>query len=546
MSVELYFNNEHASVTPGSSLFEYAESLGIRVPTSCLKQGKCKECLVEIVAGGECLSAPVAQEDHLLDNFRLSCRTRLVTDSGVVRCHTLRRGDMRIEKRAMRLPVQHQNLQLDPAVTREGERILLDGEIIDRRSGPIHGLAVDLGTTTVVIRLLNLETGEIIADAALENPQRFGGSEVMSRIHYDSTHRGKLLQRTLARYVNHAIEEFPVHPASIYEVVVAGNSTMRDLFFRLDVYSIGQSPYQSITELERAGGLRTTTSLTAPARRLLLRLNPKARAYGLPIISGHVGADAAACMLAVDIANAERLVAIMDIGTNTELIVGNKDKILAASCPAGPAFEGGNISCGMPGLPGAIERVRINDEGKADCSVIEGNEPQGICGSGLIDLLSELLRTGHLNTLGRFEHGDKRFVLHENGARPIYLNESDINELAQAKGANVAGLQIVFDEYGIGFEDLEVFYLAGGFGRHLNVEAAKRIGLIPNIDNTKILQVGNAAIEGACTALLSRSKRVELEDLVKRVRHCRLETHPGFFDYFVEGCQFKPFETMIQ
>lgn len=156
------------------------------------------------------------------------------------------------------------------------------------------------------------------------------------------------------------------------------------------------------------------------------------------------------------------------------------------------------------------------------------------------------MRTGHLNTLGRFEHGDKRFVLHENGARPIYLNESDINELAQAKGANVAGLQIVFDEYGIGFEDLEVFYLAGGFGRHLNVEAAKRIGLIPNIDNTKILQVGNAAIEGACTALLSRSKRVELEDLVKRVRHCRLETHPGFFDYFVEGCQFNPVETMIQ
>lgn len=540
MSVELHFNNEHASVAPGSSLFEYAESLGIRVPTSCFKQGKCKECLIEIVAGMECLSAPVTQEEHLRENFRLSCRTRITADSGIVRCHTLRRGDMRIEKRAMRLPVPHENLQLDPAVTRDGERILLEGEEIDRRSGPIHGLAVDLGTTTVVIRLLNLETGEIIADSAFENPQRFGGAEVMSRIHYDTTHRGKLLQRTLARYLNHAIEEIPVDPASIYEVVVAGNSTMRDLFFRLNVYSIGQSPYQSITELERAGGLRTTTSLTAPARRLLLRLNPKARAYGLPIISGHVGADAAACMLAVDIANEERLVAIMDIGTNTELIVGNKDRILAASCPAGPAFEGGNISCGMPGLPGAIERVRINDEGKAEYSVIGGDEPEGICGSGLIDLLSELLRTGRINTLGRFEHGDKHFVLHENGVRPIYLNESDINELAQAKGANVAGLQIVFDEYGIGFEELDVFYLAGGFGRHLNVEAAKRIGLIPNIDDAKILQVGNASIEGACIALLSQTKRDELENLVNKIRHCRLETHQGFFDYFVEGCQFHP------
>lgn len=546
MSVELHFNHEHARVAPGFSLFDYAESLGIRVPTSCLKQGKCKECLVEIIAGMECLSAPAAQENYLQGNFRLSCRTRIIANAGIVRCHILRRGDMRIEKRAMRLPLQHQDLKRDPAVVRDGEYILLDGKIIDRSSAPIHGLAVDLGTTTVVIRLLNLETGEIIADAAFENPQRFGGSEVMSRIHYDTTHPGKLLQRTLARYLNHVIEEFPVDPASIYEVVVAGNSTMRDLFFRLNVYSIGQSPYQSLTELETADGRRTTTSVTAPARRLLLRLNAKARAYGLPIISGHVGADAAACMLAVDLANEKRLVAIMDIGTNTELIVGNKEKILAASCPAGPAFEGGNLSCGMPGLPGAIERVKINADGKIDYNVIDGSEPEGICGSGLIDLLSELLRTGQINPLGRFEHGEKRFVLHENGARPIYLNESDINELAQAKGANVAGLQIVFDEYGIGFEEIEVFYLAGGFGRHLNIEAAKRIGLIPNIDGTKILQVGNASIEGACMALLSRSKRVELENLLKRVKHCRLETHPGFFDCFVEGCQFKPVETLRQ
>lgn len=545
MSVELHFNNHQTNVAPGFSLFDYAEALDIQVPTSCRKQGKCKECLVEIAAGMECLSEKEPQEEHLRENFRLSCRCRIIADAGVVRCHTLRRGDMRIEKRALQLPGHHQNLQLDAAVTRDGERILLEGEEIDCSTGPIHGLAIDLGTTTVVIRLLNLETGEIIADAAFENPQRFGGAEVMSRIHYDSEHRGRLLQRTLARYVNHAIEEFPVNPMSIYEVVVAGNSTMRDLFFRLNVYSIGQSPYQSLTELEMAEGLRASTSLTAPARRLLLRVHPKARVYGMPIISGHVGADAAACMLAVDIANEERLIAIMDIGTNTELIVGNKDKILAASCPAGPAFEGGNIACGTPGLPGAIERVRI-DGGKIDYSVIAGSEPEGICGSGLIDLLSELLRNEYINTLGRFEHGEKRFVLHENAARPIYLNESDINELAQAKGANVAGLQIVFDEYGIGFKDIEVFYLAGGFGRHLNIEAAKRIGLIPNIDSAKILQVGNAAIEGACMALLARAKREALENLVSKVRHCRLETHPGFFDYFVEGCQFNPVESEMQ
>ena len=543
-SVELHFNNQQTNVKPGLSLFEYAEALGIRVPTSCHKQGKCRECLVEIKEGMQCLSDPAPQEEHLNDGFRLSCRCRIIADAGVVRCHTMRRGDMRIESRALQLSAHQQSLQLDPAVTRDGDRIFLDGEEIERTDGPIHGLAMDLGTTTIVVRLLNLETGEIVADAAFENPQRFGGSEVMSRIHYDTTHGGKLLQRTLAGYLSHAIEEFPVDSNSIYEMVVAGNSTMRDLFFRLSVYSIGQNPYQSITELELADGRRTTTSLTESAKRLLLPLHPKARVYGLPIISGHVGADAAACMLAVDIANEERLIAIMDIGTNTELIVGNKQKILAASCPAGPAFEGGNISCGMPGLPGAIERVKINADGKIDCRVIGGGNPEGICGSGLIDLLSELLRNARMNSLGRFENGETRIDLHTSGARQIYLNEKDINELAQAKGANVAGLHIVLDEYGIEFDDIEVFYLAGGFGRHLNVDAAKRIGLIPNIDSAKILQVGNASIEGACMALLSRAKRLELENLVKRVKHCRLETHPGFFDYFVEGCQFNPVETL--
>jgi uncharacterized 2Fe-2S/4Fe-4S cluster protein (DUF4445 family) len=259
----------------------------------------------------------------------------------------------------------------------------------------------------------------------------------------------------------------------------------------------------------------------------------------MPIISGHVGADAAACMLALDLANEERLVAVMDIGTNTELIVGNRHKLFAASCPAGPAFEGGAICCGMPGLPGAIESVALADDGSVRAGVIGGGLPDGLCGSGLIDLLSELLRTERINAFGRFEDGD-RFELDVPSDHPIYFTEGDINELAQAKGANVAGLLVVFDQYGIRFDDLEVFYLAGGFGRHLNIGAAKRIGLIPNITDAKILQVGNAAIEGACLALLSRARRTELESLVQRVTHCRLETHPEFFNYFVEGCQFKP------
>jgi uncharacterized 2Fe-2S/4Fe-4S cluster protein (DUF4445 family) len=451
---------------------------------------------------------------------------------------------MRIERHAVHLPVNSQDLTIDPYVTREGDRVLLDGKEVGRSDGPIYGLAMDLGTTTVVIRLLNLETGEIVADSSFENPQRFGGSDVMSRIHYDTEHHGKLLQRTLAGYVSHAIDAFPVDPSSIYEMVVVGNSTMRDLFFRLNVYSIGQNPYQSITELELKKDKRTTTSLAKSGRQLSQYLPPRLRVSGLPVISGHVGADAAACMLAVDFAHEERLIAIMDIGTNTELIVGNRHKIFAASCPAGPAFEGGKISCGMPGLPGAIEKVEIKPDGSVVNQVIGNVPPEGICGSGLVDALSELLRTGRLNTLGRFETGESEFVLDSTGDERIFLSESDINELAQAKGANVAGLHTVFSQYGIRFEDLDVFYLAGGFGRNLDVKSAKRIGLIPNIDDSKILQVGNAAIEGACIALLSRTRRMELEDLVRRVVHCRLETHPAFFHYFVEGCQFNPVESI--
>jgi uncharacterized 2Fe-2S/4Fe-4S cluster protein (DUF4445 family) len=229
---------------------------------------------------------------------------------------------------------------------------------------------------------------------------------------------------------------------------------------------------------------------------------------------------------------------MMDIGTNTELVVGNRDRILAASCPAGPAFEGGAIGHGMPGLEGAIEGAWIGADGRVKLDVIGGGEPEGICGSGLIDILGELLRTERMNQLGRFADGMKRFVLHE-GNR-IAIDEHDISSLAQAKGANVSGLHIVLNTLGRAFEDLRVFYLAGGFARHINLDAARRIGLIPDLPDAKLVKIGNASIEGAAIALRSVAKRRELEELVKRIEHVELETDPSFFGYFVEGCQFMP------
>jgi uncharacterized 2Fe-2S/4Fe-4S cluster protein (DUF4445 family) len=538
MAATVIINGQTAEAVAGTSLFDHAAGLGIAVPTSCRKQGKCKECIVEIAEGMETLSARTPAEGHLRGSFRLSCQTR-VEGAGLVRCHTMRRGRMRIERQALGLPAVT-DLKPDPAVTREGDRILIDGQEVERSAGPIHGIAMDLGTTTIVMRLMDLETGERIADASFENPQRFGGSDVMARISYDGEHRG-LLMRTLAGYLTHAIEDFPVDPRSIYEMVVAGNSTMRDLFFRQSVYSIGQNPYRSITEIEMAEGKRATTSLTSTGLRSLLPIHPRARVYGAPVISGHVGADAAACMLAIDLAHEDRLVALMDIGTNTELILGNRHRILAASCPAGPAFEGGAIGCGMPALDGAIEKVAIGDDGAFHLGVVGDGAPQGICGSGLVDLMSELLRSGRMNRMGRFTDDEERITLDRE--HEIALHESDVNELAQAKAANVAGLQVVVNNFGVGFDDIEVFYLGGAFGRHMNVDAAQRIGLIPRIAPGRIVPVGNAAIEGACMALLSRSRRQELEELVRKVEHCRLETHPDFFDFFVDGCQFKPVES---
>ena len=541
LPVQVEINSKTLTPEPRLSLFDCADEVGVVVPTSCRKNGKCRECLVEVVEGGQLLSMPSPEEEHLREGFRLSCRARVIGDSGKIRCHTLRRGEMRIERDATSLGELPEPKPLDPAVTRDGLWVLLDSERLTQAPGPIHGLAVDVGTTTVVVRLVDLESGDIQEVQSFENPQRFAGTDIMARIQYDTEQGGRLLQRTLLAYLGHSIEAMSCDPLSIYEVVVAANTTMRDLLFGLDVYSIGQRPYRSLTEHELVAGERTTTSTSTTAKKLRLPIFPEARVYGLPLVGGHVGADAAACLLAIGLPHEDRTIALMDIGTNTELVVGNCHKILAASCPAGPAFEGGAISCGMPGLDGAIESVRITDQGEISLEVIGNGAPEGICGSGLIDTLSELLRTELINELGRFVDESDRFYLSLD--HQIHILEQDISELAQAKGANVAGLRIVLKNYGIDIDDLDQFYLAGGFAKHLDLGAARRIGLIPDLPDDKLVQVGNASIEGATRALCSKTLRSELESAVLEIGHVQLETDEHFFDHFVEGCQFIPMRS---
>jgi uncharacterized 2Fe-2S/4Fe-4S cluster protein (DUF4445 family) len=333
------------------------------------------------------------------------------------------------------------------------------------------------------------------------------------------------------------------HRRQVYEVVIVGNSTMRDICFGLDVQSIGERPYKSLIEHEMDQGGRETTALNVKAADLGLRVFPGANVYGGPLIGSHVGADVAADLLATCIDEKEDVVMLVDVGTNTEVVVGNRHRLMAASCPAGPAFEGGQITYGMPGYDGAVESVEISENGPR-YHTIGGAEPQGICGSGLVDLLAELRRTGRMNDLGVFEDDINEFFFVP--AREMSVSRSDISSLAQAKSANYSGQYIVLRNFGIPLEHVTKLYLAGGFANYISVKNAVAIGFIANLPEDRIAKIGNAALEGATIMLTSGKLRRKMEKITREIEHVELEMAPDFFDIFVEGCKFKPMTTLVE
>ncbi|HOR27195.1 MAG TPA: ASKHA domain-containing protein [Candidatus Sumerlaeota bacterium] len=538
---ELFLNQRRLDIQPGATLFDAADLLGLKLPSSCGRHGSCHECIIQVTAGEEALNPRTENEDFLRGGYRLACQCRLERPEPVVHAHALRRGTPQIAASGRPVPVA-----LAPAVTRgPDDTVLLDGEPIAQRRGPLLGAAADIGTTTVVLRLVDLETGQIVAAQSFENPQMFGGGDVMGRITYDRETKRRDLQQVLVAYLNRSLGEFcealGAETDDIYEFVAVGNATMRDLLFGYDVQTIGVKPFMSVSEIEFREGQRETTALACRPTRLRLAINRKGRVWGAPLIACHVGADTAACVAAVDVERAARPVIIMDIGTNTELVVGHGERVLCASCPAGPAFEGARVTWGMPGLEGAIESVRL-ENGQVDYRVIGDAAPAGICGSGMIDALGELLRTGRMNMLGRLEDGDGRFLIAE--AAGIYLSNKDISELAQAKGANIAGILILLRELGLTLEEVDRFYLAGGFAQYIDIEHAIRIGMLPRMPVEKFEKLGNAAIEGATALLCSTDLRRRLDAYVHRIGHVELENHPAFFGYYVEGMQFKASDEM--
>jgi uncharacterized 2Fe-2S/4Fe-4S cluster protein (DUF4445 family) len=524
----------------GKSVFDYADDLKVQVPTSCRRAGTCHECVVEIDRGMEALCPRTPAESFLRGNYRLACQARVENPGVDVRFAPLRR------RLKILVETQSKPMQVDPLVTRAGHSVLYDGEPIDRYRGHLYGLAIDLGTTTVVMELVDLESGASLCTSAFANPQQFGGSDVMNRISYDSgAFRGEL-QRAVVNAINAEIRElrrrFKFARHEICEVVVAGNSTMRDLLFGLDVHSIGQRPYKSVVEHEFLAGRRSTTSVCEEAPRIGLRVNPKARVYGLPLVASHVGGDTAADLVAVDMASEDEVVMLVDVGTNTEVVVGNGQRMLAASCPAGPAFEGGLVKYGMPGFDGAIESLRLQD-GHFRYHTIGDVAPRGICGSGLIDLLAELRRHGRMTPKGVFS--GKLYEMPIVPEHGITLSREDASNLAQAKAANYCGQMIVMRKFGVNPRDIARLYLAGGFANYIDVRNAIEIGFLAPVPQERIVKVGNASVQGAKEVLLSRRKRESIEQLVRRIEHVELETTPDFFEVFVEGCQFKPMPEVV-
>jgi len=526
-----------------NTLFDYADSLEVRVPTSCGRTGECHECIVEIRNGMHSLNLVTEQEKFLRGNYRLACRTTLEDSHATVEFATLRRQPRILSKSIPR------KIQLDPRVTKKNNNVVVDGKVIDKYRGGIFGIAGDIGTTTVVLNLVDLESGEIIQTSSFENPQRFGGGDVMNRISYDGGDFQGELKQVMLSSINFEIGAMTRNPnrkslrrRCIYDVVLVGNTTMRDLLFGIDVQSVGQKPYKSLIQTEFENKTRESTAVECSASNIGLRVHPDAKVYSGPLVGSHVGTDVAADMLAIGMDTAKSPRMLVDIGTNTEVVIGDSSGMVTASCPAGPAFEGGEVTYGMPGYDGAVEAVSIR-EGKIKLSTIGDAEVEGICGSGLVDLLSELRRTEAMDELGMYSNESNEFAFAPD--QEMYLYRSDISALAQAKSANYSGQFIAMRHFGKSIEDLETLYLAGGFANYINADNAKSIGFIADFPTEKISKVGNASLEGATIMLKSVSSRISIEQLVRKVEHIELETTPDFFDIFVEGCMFKPMPREI-
>nr|MBA2756664.1 DUF4445 domain-containing protein [Chloroflexota bacterium] len=424
------------------------------------------------------------------------------------------------------------------------------------------GVAIDVGSTTIAGHLANLTDGTILASAGVMNPQIRFGEDLMSRVSYVMMHEGgdvelttavrKALDGLLATLANKA----GIKRAEILELAIVGNPIMHHLLLGIDPTPLGSAPF----------ALATDTAVELTAAELGVRAHPGARVYILPCIAGHVGADTAGVILAEEPHKAEAMTLVVDVGTNAEIVLGDRHRLLAASSPTGPAFEGAQISAGQRAAPGAIERVRIDrdtleprfrvigvdtwsdDPGFVAALATAGTGVTGICGSGIIEVVAELYLASVVTADGVIDGGLARrtarivadgrtfsYVLHEpaDGGPRILITQNDIRAIQLAKAALYAGVRLLMDQLGI--EAVDEVRLAGAFGSQIDPVHAMVLGLVPDCDLARVRGAGNAAGTGALIALLSGAARREIEAVVRRVEKIETAVEPRFQEHFVEA-----------
>ena len=593
-------------VPPGVTVFDAASWNGIAIDSTCGGHGTCKKCRVRVVDGvspATDLDAGAYAREELAAGWRLACRAVAQSDLtievppletrpkaatvGVGRQVILRPA---LQKRYVELDeptLRDQRTDLErlsdamhdlelrvaagllrrlPRVLRDSSfrvtAVVVDETLIDVEPGDttdsLHAIAFDLGTTTVVATLLDLATGTPVAVASKLNYQQPFGADVISRISatmLDGEALGRLCElarQTLRELAEEVCTEAGLDPGEVYEVALAGNVTMTQLALGIDVEPVGVAPFIAAT--------RRYPEL--PSTELGLQLHPRASATVFPSLGAYVGGDIVAGLLATGMTRDRRVRLFIDVGTNCEIALGSADQIVCTAAPAGPAFEAAQIKCGMRAARGAVESVRIGEDAIA-LDVIGATDPLGLCGSGLVDAVAELVRVGLIDGSGRFaadevaaerfpslssrlvtlENEERAFVLHWAGvdgdpAGSVYLSQRDVRELQFAKASIATGWSLLLEELGIEASEIQQVLLAGSFGSYLSPASAVRIGLVPGLPLPRIVSAGNVAGEGAKMVLLSIQERHAATAMLDEVDYVELSDRAEFNDRFMEQLAF--------
>ena len=585
---------------------EAAHEAGLSLHLPCGGKGKCGKCRVTVLSGK--VSEPTEEElaalteQELALGVRLACMALLEGDAVVELPPEARvigtkalNGDLvrsvgiapnvhqiplklpppRLEDQrsdfsrlrdglatfAPELAVCPAVLRILPAMMREGKfevvASVVGSRLVDVTPGTMRprtlGVAVDIGTTTVVAYLVDLLTGKQLTTAAAYNEQGRHGADVISRIEYCNTREGGLAELrslvlgTINGVIGEALAESGCDAQSVYEVTVVGNTAMSHLFMGLDPRYLAQAPYIPVT----AGPHQLRPDDAG------LDMHPRGSVFCLPTIAGFVGADTVGVLLATEIVEREHAVLAVDIGTNGEVALWSGERLLVASCAAGPAFEGAQIEHGMRAAPGAIEHVMLRD-GDIELQTIADQPAVGICGSGLFDAMARVLELGVVGSSGRFrdsaaseglsaqllrrivgEGNERRFILSDpDEASPIYLSQRDVRQLQLAKGAVRAAVEILLEVAGLKPEDLGEVLLAGAFGNYVDPASALRMGMLPPLPLERIKGVGNAAGAGALLALISVEERRRASALAAAAEHIELSQRPEFQMAFMDAMMF--------